>query len=101
MSLKHSNISIFVPHLGCPHQCSFCNQKHITGYSGIPHSIDIDNAVNVAVKSNIYSPNTCEIAFFGGSFTGIEIELQKELLSAANEFVGTFLGACRKENILR
>lgn len=85
--MSHSNISIFVPHLGCPHQCSFCNQKHITGYSGIPHSIDIDNAVNVAVKSNKYSPNTCEIAFFGGSFTAIKREYMLELLDSASKYV--------------
>ena len=85
--MSHSNISIFVPHLGCPHQCSFCNQRHITGCSLIPHAIDIDNAVNTAIKSSRYSKDTCEIAFFGGSFTAIDREYMLELLETAHKYV--------------
>ena len=29
--MKHINIPIFIPHLGCPNQCIFCNQRHISG----------------------------------------------------------------------
>ena len=28
---KHINIPIFIPHLGCPNQCVFCNQRTISG----------------------------------------------------------------------
>ena len=85
--MSHSNISIFVPHLGCPHQCSFCNQKYITGYTGIPHKEDIDKAVQTAIKSNKYDKNSCEIAFFGGSFTAINREYMLELLESAYKYV--------------
>ncbi len=85
--MSHSNISIFVPHLGCPHQCSFCNQKHITGCSEIPHATDIDKAVNIALKSSKYSKESCEIAFFGGSFTAIDREYMLELLETAHKYV--------------
>lgn len=92
--MSHSNISIFVPHLGCPHQCSFCNQKHITGCSEIPNSSTIDQAVEIAVNSNKYNKNNTEIAFFGGSFTAIEHSYMIELLSAASKYVenGTVSG---------
>lgn len=85
--MSHSNISIFVPHLGCPHQCSFCNQKHITGCSQIPSAADIDKAVSIALSSKKYDKNNTEIAFFGGSFTGIEREYMLELLTTAYKYV--------------
>lgn len=82
MSVRHSNISIFVPHIGCPHQCSFCNQFSITGSVKAPKPTDIDRAVIDAQKSKSYNPKTTELAFFGGSFTAIDIEYQKQLLEA-------------------
>ena len=47
MSLAHSNISIFVPHIGCPNKCSFCDQRHITGVCKAPREKDVAKAVNV------------------------------------------------------
>lgn len=87
MSLKHSNISIFVPHVGCPNNCSFCNQKHITGFSKAPTTQVVENAVEVARNSKNYNPNTTEIAFFGGSFTAINRNYMLELLKTASKFV--------------
>ncbi len=85
--MSHSNISIFVPHLGCPHQCSFCNQKHITGQCSQPTKDDVDKAVKIAMASPRYSSSTCEIAFFGGSFTAIDRDYMLELLAAAYCYV--------------
>ena len=92
--MSHANISIFVPHLGCSHQCSFCNQRHITGCKSLPHSTDIDEAVKIATSSDKYNKDNTEIAFFGGSFTAIEREYMIELLSAAYKYVndGTVKG---------
>lgn len=87
MSNTHANISIFVPHIGCPNMCSFCNQRHITGRCTAPSAIDVINAVEIAIKSPRYCPNTTEIAFFGGSFTAINRNYMLELLKTANEFV--------------
>ena len=87
MSLVHSNISIFVPHLGCPNNCSFCNQHHIARTSIIPDEKTVEDAVAVAKSSPRYNPATTEIAFFGGSFTAIEREYMLRLLSAAKHFV--------------
>ena len=85
--MSHSNISIFVPHLGCPHQCTFCNQKHITGQTYIPTEIDIDNAVCIALKSPKFNPLCGEIAFFGGSFTAIDKDYMLSLLAAAKKHI--------------
>lgn len=87
MSTAHSNISIFVPHIGCPNMCSFCNQRYITGKHTAPKTKDVIDAVNVAVKSPRYDPLNTEIAFFGGSFTAINRNYMLELLKTAYEFV--------------
>ncbi len=87
MSEKHSNISIFVPHIGCPNKCSFCNQRHITGVSLAPHAEDVISAVNDAKKSKNYNPETTQIAFFGGSFTAINRNYMMSLLTVAASFV--------------
>lgn len=85
--MSHSNISIFVPHFGCPNQCSFCNQRFITGKSCQPTKNDVIHSVEVAVKSPKYDKCSCEIAFFGGSFTAIDKSYMLELLSAAYDYV--------------
>ncbi len=87
MSDKHSNISIFVPHIGCPNQCSFCNQVHITGQGGKPSAESVHRDVAVAKASKNYNPQNTEIAFFGGSFTAIDSDYRRELLQAAAEYV--------------
>lgn len=82
-----ANISIFVPHNGCPNMCSFCNQFAITSHIKQPDANDIICAVNNAIKSKKYNPNETEIAFFGGSFTAIDKDYMIELLSVAYDFV--------------
>lgn len=84
---KHANISIFVPHLGCPKQCSFCNQHYIARTADAPQKEDIISAVNTAVNSKNYNPDTTELAFFGGSFTAIDHEYMLSLLETAKAFV--------------
>ena len=81
--MKKGNISIFVPHLGCPQQCSFCNQKTITGKEKQPTPEDVRMAVETALKRKGFE---YEIAFFGGSFTAIDRQYMKSLLEAAGEY---------------
>lgn len=82
--MKRANIPIFVSHLGCPNDCVFCNQKKITGHSGDVCGKDVESVVESWLS---YIKGQAEIAFFGGSFTGIDIDLQNELLSAARKYV--------------
>ena len=83
---KHSNISIFVPHIGCPHKCSFCNQNAITGVSDIPRAADVRRVREQALRDGVNPPDT-EIAFFGGSFTAVPRWYMTELLDAAREYL--------------
>jgi len=82
-----ANISIFVPHNGCPNMCSFCNQFAITKHIKQPTAQDVDEAVAVALNSSNYDGYNTEIAFFGGSFTAIDTDYMIELLSSAHKYV--------------
>lgn len=84
--MTHVNIPFFVPHLGCPHTCVFCNQRTITGIKNATLE-DFDKAVKEVLSS--LSAKDCEkqIAFFGGSFTAIEREIMLSLLEGAYAYV--------------
>ena len=84
---KQYIIPIFVPHLGCPNNCTFCNQKIISGETKEITPDDVKKTVEFYLESFKEKNKYTEIAFFGGSFTGIEIEKQEALLKAAFEFV--------------
>ncbi len=84
---NHANISFFIPHLGCSHRCSFCDQSSITGQDALPNADDIITAVEGAKAHRGYNAQNTEIAFFGGSFTAIDREYMIELLTAAYPFV--------------
>ncbi len=86
--MKEKNIiPIFVPHLGCPNDCVFCNQKSISGQVKMVTKEDVKNTIEEYLKSFKNKDIDKEIAFFGGSFTGIEEEKQIELLEVAYEYV--------------
>ncbi len=85
--MKHANISVFVPHLGCPNQCSFCNQHYIACTEKAPREADIINAVELAKTSKNYNPKITELAFFGGSFTAIDRDYMISLLKTADRFI--------------
>ena len=80
-------IPIFVPHLGCPNNCTFCNQKSISGQIKNITTKEVKDTIEVFLKSFKDDNIEKEIAFFGGSFTGIEKEKQEELLQVAYEYV--------------
>lgn len=80
-------IPIFIPHLGCPNDCSFCNQKSISGRSKMPTEEEIRKKIENDLKNFKEENAYIEIAFFGGSFTGIEKETQEKYLSIAKEYI--------------
>ncbi len=83
--MRHINIPVFIPHLGCPNQCIFCNQKYISGITDFDEALvkkQIDD-----VLGTVGSDCCCEIAFFGGSFTGIDRDLMIWLLDLAQGYV--------------
>ena len=85
--MKTYNIPIFVPHRGCPFDCVFCNQKRITGTQKEVKADDVHNIIGEYLKTLPSKNRRIEAAFFGGSFTGIPINEQSELLAAANEYL--------------
>lgn len=84
MKRRHSNIPIFIPHLGCPNDCAFCNQRCISGRSHF-NAASIGGEIETALAT--LKDVDAEIAFFGGSFTGIDRALMVSLLDTAEDFV--------------
>ena len=85
--MKHANVSIFVPHNGCPHQCSFCSQRSITGQQSQPTPEDVRRTLDQAVRDLGERIHESEIAFFGGSFTAIDRRYMISLLDTAYQYV--------------
>ena len=83
--MKHINIPIFIPHLGCPNQCVFCNQRTISGVSEFDIK-SVENSINTVLKT-VTPDASVEIAFFGGSFTGIDRKLMVQLLGIAKKYM--------------
>ncbi len=84
--MRTYHIPIFVPHKGCPHDCVFCNQRQITGQTD---DITEEDVVRI-IEENLATMDTdsyIEAAFFGGSFTGIDMDKQTELLSAVHPYI--------------
>ncbi len=80
-------IPVFVPHLGCPNSCIFCNQKSISGQKKNVTKEDARKIIDNFLGNIEDVQGEREIAFFGGSFTAIEEERQEELLGLAYEYI--------------
>ncbi len=83
---RHVNIPIFIPHLGCPNACVFCNQRRISG-KAVFDITSVEDELRRAIKTIDYDQCEVEIAFFGGSFTGIDREDMLYLLGLAKRYV--------------
>lgn len=92
--MRNANVAIFVPNLGCPHACSFCDQRKIAGQDEIPTPGFVRETAKKALNDLGENAKNAEIAFFGGSFTAIDRELMVSLLEAAYPFTleGGFKG---------
>lgn len=86
MSKNYYIIPIFVPHEGCPHDCVFCNQDRITGSSEKVTAETVKKIVDEYLETIKKDNSTIEISFFGGTFTGIKEEKQREFLKVAKEY---------------
>ena len=86
MTAKNSVIPVFVPHLGCPNDCVFCNQRRISGHTEPATALTVKNAIEAAAA--LTPPGTKrQLAFYGGSFTAIPESIQLELLEAAQPYL--------------
>ena len=87
-------VPFFIPHAGCPHQCVFCNQKNITGQNAPADPSSIPNTINDYLRTNT-GKGPVHIAFYGGSFTALPIDTQRNYLEA----VRPFIHSCRVASI--
>ncbi|MEE8575263.1 MAG: radical SAM protein [Thermodesulfobacteriota bacterium] len=79
-------IPIFIPFGGCEQKCVFCNQSTITGVSYLPSTTEIKSIIDQHL-STWKKGGRKEVAFYGGSFSGLPQDTQVEYLSAAYEYV--------------
>ena len=86
MKKRHVNIPVFIPHEGCPNNCVFCNQHTITQTDG-GSKRDIRPEIDACLETVNTDECECEIAFFGGSFTGIPREDMIRLLETAYGYI--------------
>ena len=84
MNARERILPVFVPHLGCPHACVFCNQNRITGQEKSADAQTVYAALQ-RCRTLFGRESACQLAFYGGSFTAIPVSLQEELLGAAQE----------------
>lgn len=81
-------IPLFIPHLGCPHQCVFCNQTAITGKAAqLPSVQQVRQEVARFLRYAKKKPATTQISFYGGNFLGLKKEAILHLLGAVMPFI--------------
>jgi histone acetyltransferase (RNA polymerase elongator complex component) len=84
---KKTNAAIFIPHLGCPHTCSFCDQNKTTKAMNSVSAKDVCEILESYVKSLKQRKLIAQIGFFGGTFTALDYNYREELLSTANKYL--------------
>ena len=85
--MKRTNISVFIPHIGCPHRCSFCDQRSISGAAHAPTPEEVAALLEEQAPHLAERGMQAEIAFFGGSFTAVPREYMVSLLECAHAAV--------------
>lgn len=86
MSKNYYIIPVFISHQGCPHQCVFCNQDRIAGKYEEVFASDVRKIIDEYLETINGKGATIEVSFFGGTFTAIDVNKQKELLEVAREY---------------
>jgi histone acetyltransferase (RNA polymerase elongator complex component) len=76
-----------MPEIACPQKCTFCDQRQISGQSVFPETDEIIQKINSNLKSYPRIDRKVEIAFFGGTFTGLPLKIQEKYLSLASSFL--------------
>lgn len=91
MSPRNRILPVFIPHLGCPYHCVFCNQNAITGqdYSATAEMVNIELEQVGCRRYEACDSAPFEVAFYGGSFTAIPKEVQETLLSIVQPYRAT------------
>lgn len=84
--MKHYNIPVFISHFGCPNSCVFCNQKKINGRETDVSLEDLKSIIDSHLET-LPKNSIKQVAFFGGTFTGISMCLQKQYLETVKKYI--------------
>ncbi|MDD4802049.1 MAG: radical SAM protein [Syntrophomonas sp.] len=84
--IKHYNIPIFIPHLGCPYECIYCDQKKITAQQNAPDIGQVIHTIEDYLQT-IPSGAEVDVAFFGGNFTAVDKKVQRDYLYAVQPYL--------------
>ena len=80
--MKYNILPVFIPFSGCKNICLFCNQEHITGENKKDVVKSVDEQLQYYMNKNV---KWTEIALYGGTFTGLDRSIQKQILKAIAE----------------
>lgn len=96
MPAKRSVFPVFLPHAGCPFQCVYCNQHAVASARPLSpdaagHALSSMGTYAVHVRDG---GRPGEIAFFGGTFTALDLRSLVSILDSAALWVakGVFTG---------
>jgi len=84
--MKHYNIPVFIPHLGCPYDCIYCNQRVIASQLEVPDPRQVTQIIERHLDT-IPGEASVEVAFFGGNFTAVNKQQQEDYLRAVQPFL--------------
>ncbi len=84
MTARSHIIPIFLPHWGCPYHCVYCDQKVISSQAG---PVEVTRQIDAALQKVPPGVHPVEVAFYGGTFTALSLDLQKDLLQAAGPYL--------------
>ena len=89
MRRRRTIIPIFIPHQGCPHRCVFCNQHRTARMvKGLPSAAELQEEVRIWLDGRRRRGSSeVQVAFYGGSFTALPLEVQEGLLGALKPFL--------------
>lgn len=73
----------FIPHVGCPHRCRFCQQQKVSGHAAAPSPTQVSKELQLLLPEK----GTGEVAFYGGSFTLLEPALQEDYLQQVKPYI--------------
>ena len=88
--MKRTNISVFIPHIGCPHRCSFCDQRSISGAAHAPSPEEVSALLEEQAPHLAERGMQAEIAFFGGSFTAVPRDYMTRLFISTRRFMSGY-----------
>ncbi|MBN1326621.1 MAG: radical SAM protein [Candidatus Cloacimonetes bacterium] len=76
---------IFLPNIGCPFRCIFCDQKIITRQTAINKQEIVGKIRDFCQR---ITREEVEIAFYGGTFTRLPVEFQDLLFQTVQPYLG-------------